>query len=381
MTKKVIIAILTVLFLATFAFGETNLNYNQKTGWIYNPIATATKTTTYTVLSTDDYLIGNTTSASFTMTLPTIASLTNAGIGSKSYKFLKSDSTAYVLTVAAATGNTIGGEASRKIINQNGYMIIHSQGTDWIVDYETPYVNENHYAGTTGITLGTSTIVTNTAWDDGVTDSPSLTIQDATDETLVMTKVDGSSFTMTLPANRSIQVTTGNLKVGNGSPALAAMNGEDFYVEGETELAGAVFASGLVTFSGGVIENIETVAATNIITAAECGKTFFLSHATEFVSTLPVPTTGCQFTFIVANAPETASYTIVTNASANIIIGVVGDALGGSTGSGDADADTITFTDSVAVLGDWVTVISDGTYWYVRGAGSAATAIVLTKAS
>ncbi len=115
--------------------------------------------------------------------------------------------------------------------------------------------------------------------------------------------------------------------------------------------------------------NVETVAATNAIAASESGKTFFLSHATEFDSTLPAPAAGLRYKFIVANAPETASYTIT--ATGNLIYGSVSsadlDAGGDATLTNATAVDIITFVDSKAKIGDWVEVISDGTNWFATG--------------
>lgn len=120
---------------------------------------------------------------------------------------------------------------------------------------------------------------------------------------------------------------------------------------------------------GGTIgsETVETVAATNVITAAESGTTFFLSSATEFASTLPAPAAGLKYRFIVTAAPSGASYTIVTNAAAQILVGGVHDA-GGAAGDVESTlgATTITFVDGQSVIGDWAEVISDGTNWYAR---------------
>lgn len=121
--------------------------------------------------------------------------------------------------------------------------------------------------------------------------------------------------------------------------------------------------------------NVETVTATNLITAAESGKTFFLSSATEFVSTLPAPAAGLRYKFVVAAAPSGADYTVVTTSSANIIEG--GVVVNGASVAG-ANEDTITFADGAAAVGDWVEVISDGTSWFVSGHGSAASSITLT---
>ena len=133
--------------------------------------------------------------------------------------------------------------------------------------------------------------------------------------------------------------------------------------------------NGTHTFNGPVVMNgkvtgaVETVTATNVITAAESGKVFFLNSATEFVSTLPAPAAGLRFRFIVKAAPSGASYTIVTNGGADIIIGGISssDLDASSDVVSDDNADTITFADGVAVVGDWVELVSDGTSWYMSG--------------
>lgn len=130
--------------------------------------------------------------------------------------------------------------------------------------------------------------------------------------------------------------------------------------------------------------NVETVAATNVITAAESGKTFFLNHATEFVSTLPAAAAGLRFSFIVSGAPSGASYTIVTDSSANIIKGQVYTVDVNSATDPDFETsggDTITLVDSKAVAGDRVDVICDGTNWFAYGFCSVFDAITITTAS
>lgn len=124
----------------------------------------------------------------------------------------------------------------------------------------------------------------------------------------------------------------------------------------------------------------EIVTATNVITAAESGKVFFLNSATEFVSTLPAPAAGLKFTFIVTAAPSGASYTVVTNGSANIIKGLQNSVAGDAGDSGTAD-DTITFVDGQAVAGDKVEVYSDGTSWFAYAISKVAAGITFTQAS
>src|SRR5437867_3499131 len=109
----------------------------------------------------------------------------------------------------------------------------------------------------------------------------------------------------------------------------------------------------------------ETVITTNVITADESGKTFFLALAGGFTSTLPAPAAGLNFRFIVAIAPTTA-YIIVTNASANIMYGMM-EERAGTAGVAGAARDTFNFVANQAIIGDWVDFESDGTNWYYHG--------------
>lgn len=137
-----------------------------------------------------------------------------------------------------------------------------------------------------------------------------------------------------------------------------------------------VTADGTLQQAGVAIElatsATEVVAATNVITAAESGTTFFLNDATEFVSTLPAVAAGLRYTFIVTGAPSGADYTIVTNGSANVL-NIVAMA-GGIDDAADVAVarDVVTFVDAQAVVGDWLYCISDGTSWQCRGGAAVA---------
>ena len=109
----------------------------------------------------------------------------------------------------------------------------------------------------------------------------------------------------------------------------------------------------------------EIVITTNTITAAESGKTFYLSLVGGFTSTLPVPALGLYFRFIVAVAPTTA-YIITTNAGANILFGMMEERAGGA-GVAGAAQDTFNFVASQAIIADWVEFWSDGTNWHYHG--------------
>ena len=128
-----------------------------------------------------------------------------------------------------------------------------------------------------------------------------------------------------------------------------------------------------------VTPTIETLSAARTVTTAESGKTFLLSLAGGFTVTLPPPTIGARFTFIAAISPTTA-YTVVTSGSANIIKGFATNAAGASV-TPLSDGDTINFVANNAVAGDQVTVISDGTSWFMSGWAQVAAGVTVTKAS
>jgi len=131
----------------------------------------------------------------------------------------------------------------------------------------------------------------------------------------------------------------------------------------------------------GATKYVELTAASTL-TAADSGKVYLLNSATEFATTLPLPAIGLNFEFIVKAAPASASYTVLTSASANIIHGVVttGEDAAGSVATAAA-ADTITFVDAKAIIGDRVKVESDGTNWYITGFCAVQDGITTTQAT
>jgi hypothetical protein len=153
-------------------------------------------------------------------------------------------------------------------------------------------------------------------------------------------------------------------------------------IDGTLNVEGAATFQGAIT-PGAVVKPVADLTATNTLTAADSGKTLFLNSATEFATTLPSPAAGLNFKFICKAAPASASYTIVTAGSANIIIGGINELEVDTNDDGpyDADGDTITFVDGVAAVGDWAEVISDGTSWYLTGQANADGGVTVTKAS
>ncbi len=113
--------------------------------------------------------------------------------------------------------------------------------------------------------------------------------------------------------------------------------------------------------------SVEVVAATNVITAAESGATFFLNDTTEFASTLPALAAGLRYTFIVAAAPSGANYTIVTDGGDNVLNIVAQTGEAASVALVATGQDLLTLVSALAVVGDWIYCISDGTSWQCKG--------------
>lgn len=131
---------------------------------------------------------------------------------------------------------------------------------------------------------------------------------------------------------------------------------------GNINVPGGLVINGVVT---GSLSKTEVVTATKVITATETGKTFFLNTAGGFTTTLPAPAAGLKFRFIVKTAPTT-SYIIVTNASANIMYGMM-EERAGTAGVAGAGRDTFNFVANQSIIGDWMEIESDGTNWYYHG--------------
>ena len=147
----------------------------------------------------------------------------------------------------------------------------------------------------------------------------------------------------------------------------------DGSANGDIELNSAddmtLTAAGLLTLSSGLVLPAEVVAATNVLTADECGLISFITAATEFDTQLPAISTapaGCTFEFYVTAAADTGSYTVTTgNTQEAIINGIIND---NNTLTACGSEDTITFVTGNTV-GDHAKVVSDGTLWIITGEG------------
>ena len=124
------------------------------------------------------------------------------------------------------------------------------------------------------------------------------------------------------------------------------------------------------------LDTVEVVTTTNVITAAESGRTFVLNSATAFVSTLPTAAAGLRYRFIAGATQVTGgNHTVVCTNNDNTMYGsvtVAGVVVAGTVeGSANFVADTM-------LPGDWCEVFNDGTNWYISGQATASGAITLT---
>ena len=112
-----------------------------------------------------------------------------------------------------------------------------------------------------------------------------------------------------------------------------------------------------------IFKKYQSLTADTTLTPADSGKTFLLDAVGEAI-TLPAvaSSTGVQYKFICDTTTATSNWTIV--AATNVIQGsaqVAGAVVAAS------DENTITLVVAKFLPGDWVTLESDGTNWYVEG--------------
>lgn len=109
------------------------------------------------------------------------------------------------------------------------------------------------------------------------------------------------------------------------------------------------------------------------------GKTFGFNHATGFAATLPAPSAGMKFKFVVETIPTSGNSTIKTDSDANIIHGQIACSADGAAVVTAPAADIINFVASTCIVGDYCEVESDGTNWYVSGLCALATGMTTVQ--
>lgn len=111
---------------------------------------------------------------------------------------------------------------------------------------------------------------------------------------------------------------------------------------------------------GGIIANVEAIAADTTLTVEDSGKTFLLDNATGATITLPALATSNGFCakFVVAAAFATDNW-VIDSAEGDNINGSIAD-MGTTVAVVVASAeDQINFVASAETIGDWVEVVFD----------------------
>lgn len=129
---------------------------------------------------------------------------------------------------------------------------------------------------------------------------------------------------------------------------------------GSETFTGTTTISGVFSPTGGSVANVSQsalVGATVVLTTADSGK-FLINRSTSGSPswTLPAATTsGLRFTFITGNT--TAGFTVT---GAQVI-----HAKTSATGTAITTTTTLTNTQGTAVVGDHISIVSDGAVWWV----------------
>jgi hypothetical protein len=140
--------------------------------------------------------------------------------------------------------------------------------------------------------------------------------------------------------------------------------------------AGATLSAPTVTGTLGTNTGLTPTAAV-VLTAAQSGTDVYLNASAGFAITLPAVAAGLRFRFTVAAAFATTNFTVITPGLVDIIQG------GAKVLNSDVPAeneDTISFVATAEKVGDYVSLWSDGTSWFVDGRGAATGSITFTTA-
>ena len=115
----------------------------------------------------------------------------------------------------------------------------------------------------------------------------------------------------------------------------------------------------------------KATASSHTLGMKDSGKTYMLENTVARTITLPAVKAGLKFKFVVTDS--TAASTIATSEGTSLIKGGILLATAWETLAGT----TLTAaTDNV--IGDWVELVCDGTYWYISGQSGHANGFTIT---
>ena len=122
------------------------------------------------------------------------------------------------------------------------------------------------------------------------------------------------------------------------------------------------------------LSRTNTLSTATTLTNADSGKTFTLSGSAGVAITLPsVAVDGFNARFIVGSAFATTNFTLVAPTSI-----IQGGGIVNSVFVPASNENTISFVASAETIGDYISIVSDGTNYYVNGVGALAGSITFT---
>jgi len=131
---------------------------------------------------------------------------------------------------------------------------------------------------------------------------------------------------------------------------------------------------GLVpAFGGGNLADLEILTADKTLQSYDSGKTFLLNAAAGKTVLLPALTKGFNAKFIIGAAFATSNW-VLTNPSAVI----QGSVIVNGANVAVANKTNINFVNTADSLGDWVSIVCDGTNVYVSGNAIIAGAVTVS---
>ena len=119
------------------------------------------------------------------------------------------------------------------------------------------------------------------------------------------------------------------------------------------------------------VGQFEVPIAAKTLTKRDSGKTFKIT-TTGYTWTLPAPFAGAYYRFVMSTALTTD---FIVNGGNSLMHGAVDV---NSARVNWTAASLFNFQDGAETVGDWVTIWSDGTNWYVDGFGEQSGAITAT---
>lgn len=147
----------------------------------------------------------------------------------------------------------------------------------------------------------------------------------------------------------------GTKKIENYVPVVRLNQG--IYSAYPIQTTGAVTATGFTGPQTSLTATSALVGATVVLTAADSGKTLINASTSGSPSwTLPAPVNGLKFTFVCGNT--TTGFTFTSSAAVvHFKTSASGTVLTSTT--------TVTNTQATAIVGDTISIVCDGTAWWM----------------